>query len=213
MDNVRQEIYMVLGTVWFFQCIYMGIKKRKDKNFYHDPKLLNLLSGGAGIIPLLYDLMRLWELDIDSDSYLAVILLGIMVLLAVVFIVFRSFFAGKKYTVYNIAKADLEAILLQTLKKYELEYKKEEKNPHSMDTKILLGQYDASVEMTQRGGSGTTFDLVFEKFDQVYRFEDIVVDMKESINECTKAGRFRGMGEFAAAIGVVLFVVWIRSIL
>jgi len=207
MENIRQEIYMAIGTLWSFQCIYLGIKKRKGKNFYHEPKLMNLLPTGGSTLLLVYDFMEAWKLGTDSVSNFNIILLGILVL-STVFVVFRSFLGGKKYTVYNIAKTDIEAILLQTLKKYELECKKEEKNPHSIVTKILLEQYDASVEMTQRGGSGTTFDLVFEKFDRVYNFEDIVADIKESINESTKVSRFRGVHEFAAAIGIVLFFVW-----
>ncbi len=208
MDSGKLAIYRVMGIIYLIQCIYLGIKRRREKNFYHEPKLLNFFSAGAGLAVLLYDFIGIWELGTNSDEKLAVKLLGILLLL-VIFAFYRNFSTGKKYTVHNISKADLETILFQTLEKYGLEYRKKEESPHAMDTEIFLDQYDASVRMNQRAGNGKNFELVFIRFGSVYYFEEIVLDMKERVNESTKASRLRGISEFAAAIAILAFAAWL----
>lgn len=211
MDSGKMQLYLVIGAILLLQSIYLGLKKRKDKNFYREPKAINLLSGVTGIVLLLYDLTGLWELTVYRDERIAVIMAGLMVLL-LIFIVYRNFSTGEKYTVHNIDKAELEKILLGALDKYKLEYsKKEPKSKYSQESEVLLEQYNASARITTKGGSGKLFELVFNRFDQVYYFEDIVLDMKDSINKSTKAGRFRGIQEFAVAIGIVALAAWLYT--
>ncbi len=211
MDSGKLAIYILIGLVMLLNCVYTGIKKRRDKNFYQEPGLINLLSASAGTILLVYDFAGLWKFDVDRDSRLAVFLVGILVLLAI-FVAFRNLLAGKKYTVHNIEKKNLEQILIKTLERYELEYEKEERHPQSMVNNIMLVQYDASLEITQRGGKGTTFDLVFKKFEHVYYFEDIILDIRNSVNESSEADRLRGIYEFAAAAAILLIAGWLSRL-
>jgi len=211
MDSGRLAIYYVTAVFFLLQCIYLAIKKRKDKNFYHEPAYINLFSAGAGVILLLYDYYRVWGFGTDRDTNIAIILLGILILV-LLFVIFRNLSEGKKYTVHNIDKANLETILFQTFEKYELKYKKEENRPLAMDTEIFLEEYDASVKMNQSGGSGKNFQLVFVKFDHVYYFEDIILDIKEGINKSTQASRFRGVSEMALAVGIVLGAFWLGTL-
>ena len=161
---------------------------------------------------MVYNYMLLWEFEIgnDSDARTAIILLGILVIIAILFILKNSY-SGKKYTVTNIDRNELEKILAEVLGEYKLAYKKTKDHPQSMVTKIILEEeYDASIEVTQRGSGGRAFVLEFKGFDQLYDFENIIEDMKERVNGTTKANRLRGIGELAAAACLLVFVAWVR---
>jgi hypothetical protein len=193
------------------QGFYLFIIKRRDKNFYRDSGPLNMLSTGLGIILMVYNYMLLWEFEIgnDSDAKTAVMLLGILVTIAVLFIL-KNFFSGKKYTATNIDRDKLETILAEVLGEYELTYKKTKDHPQSMVTKITLEEYDSFIEVTQRGSGGRAFVLEFNGLDQLYDFENIIEDLKERINDTTKANRFRGIGDLAAVAGILVFFAWVR---
>jgi len=208
MDSGRQAVYIVIGVLWLFQDIYMAIIKRKDKNFYKEPKLINLLTGGISIVLLLYDFAGVWEPGMDRGT--DIVIVSLVLVLLMIFLVYRNFSTGKNYTVNNISKTDLKEILLRTLEKYGLEYTVKEKHPDSILFEVFLEEYDASVKMTQKGGSGKNFQLVFVKFDHVYYFEDIILDIKEGINKSTQASRFRGVSEMALAVGILAAGFWLN---
>jgi hypothetical protein len=130
-------------------------------------------------------------------------------MIAILFILINSF-SGRKYNVTNIGKDELETILAEVLGEYKLAYKKIKGHPQSMVTKITLEEYDSSIEVTQRGGGGRSFVLEFKGFSQVYDFDNIIEDMKERVNGTTKANRFRGIGELAAAACLLVFVAWVK---
>lgn len=211
MDSVKYAILILMAIVFLFQSIFLFIRKRRDKNFCSEPRALGFMSTGMGLAIILYDFFQIWDLGTDSDSKTAIVLLGIIILL-LIFAIYRNLSTGKKYTVTKIDKKDLDTILFETLDKYQLAYSIDKKNSQSMVTKVLLEEYDASIGMNQSGGSGKNFVLVFEKFDGVYYFEDIVLDMKERVNKTTKAGRFRGIGELAAAAFILVSAVWLRTL-
>lgn len=202
--------YLILVSI-LIQGFYLFIIKRRDKNFYRDSGPLNMLSTGLGIILMVYNYMLLWEFEIgnDSDAKTAVMLLGILVTIAVLFIL-KNFFSGKKYTATNIDRDKLETILAEVLGEYELTYKKTKDHPQSMVTKITLEEYDSFIEVTQRGSGGRAFVLEFNGLDQLYDFENIIEDLKERINDTTKANRFRGIGDLAAVAGILVFFAWVR---
>ncbi|NLZ90565.1 MAG: hypothetical protein GX918_01445 [Clostridiales bacterium] len=202
--------YLILVSI-LIQGFYLFIIKRRDKNFYRDSGPLNMLSTGLGIILMIYNYMLLWEFEIgnDSDAKTAVMLLGILVTIAVLFIL-KNFFSGKKYTATNIDRDKLETILAEVLGEYELTYKKTKDHPQSMVTKITLEEYDSFIEVTQRGSGGRAFVLEFNGLDQLYDFENIIEDLKERINDTTKANRFRGIGDLAAVAGILVFFAWVR---
>lgn len=202
--------YLILVSI-LIQGFYLFIIKRRDKNFYRDSGPLNMLSAGLGIILMVYNYMLLWEFEIgnDSDAKTAVMLLGILVTIAVLFIL-KNFFSGKKYTATNIDRDKLETILAEVLGEYELTYKKTKDHPQSMVTKITLEEYDSFIEVTQRGSGGRAFVLEFNGLDQLYDFENIIEDLKERINDTTKANRFRGIGDLAAVAGILVFFAWVR---
>lgn len=202
--------YLILVSI-LIQGFYLFIIKRRDKNFYRDSGPLNMLSTGLGIILMVYNYMLLWEFEIgnDSDAKTAVMLLGILVTIAVLFIL-KNFFSGKKYTATNIDRDKLETILAEVLGEYELTYKKTKDHPQSMVTKITLEEYDSFIEVTQRGSGGRAFVLEFNGLDQFYDFENIIEDLKERINDTTKANRFRGIGDLAAVAGILVFFAWVR---
>jgi hypothetical protein len=170
-----------------------------------------MLSTGLGIILMVYNYMLLWEFEIgnDSDAKTAVMLLGILVTIAVLFIL-KNFFSGKKYTATNIDRDKLETILAEVLGEYKLTHKKTKDHPQSMVTKITLEEYDSFIEVTQRGSGGRAFVLEFNGLDQLYDFENIIEDLKERINDTTKANRFRGIGDLAAVAGILVFFAWVR---
>ena len=62
---------------------------------------------------MIYNYMLLWEFEIgnDSDAKTAVMLLGILVTIAILFIL-KTFFR-KKYTATNIDRDKLETILVR----------------------------------------------------------------------------------------------------
>jgi hypothetical protein len=202
--------YLILVSI-LIQGFYLFIIKRRDKNFYRDSGPLNMLSTGLGIILMVYNYMLLWEFEIgnDSDAKTAVMLLGILVTIAVLFIL-KNLFSGKKYTATNIDRDKLETILAEVLGEYELTYKKTKDHPQSMVTKITLEEYDSFIEVTQRGSGGRAFVLEFNGLDQLYDFENIIEDLKERINDTTKANRFRGIGDLAAVAGILVFFAWVR---
>lgn len=202
--------YLILVSI-LIQGFYLFIIKRRDKNFYRDSGPLNMLSAGLGIILMVYNYMLLWEFEIgnDSDAKTAVMLLGILVTIAVLFIL-KNLFSGKKYTATNIDRDKLETILAEVLGEYELTYKKTKDHPQSMVTKITLEEYDSFIEVTQRGSGGRAFVLEFNGLDQLYDFENIIEDLKERINDTTKANRFRGIGDLAAVAGILVFFAWVR---
>lgn len=202
--------YLILVSI-LIQGFYLFIIKRRDKNFYRDSGPLNMLSTGLGIILMVYNYMLLWEFEIgnDSDAKTAVMLLGILVTIAVLFIL-KNFFSGKKYTATNIDRDKLETILAEVLGEYKLAYKKTKDHPQSMVTKITLEEYDSFIEVTQRGSGGRAFVLEFNGLDQLYDFENIIEDLKERINDTTKANRFRGIGDLAAVAGILVFFAWVR---
>lgn len=202
--------YLILVSI-LIQGSYLFIIKRRDKNFYRDSGPLNMLSTGLGIILMVYNYMLLWEFEIgnDSDAKTAVMLLGILVTIAVLFIL-KNLFSGKKYTATNIDRDKLETILAEVLGEYELTYKKTKDHPQSMVTKITLEEYDSFIEVTQRGSGGRAFVLEFNGLDQLYDFENIIEDLKERINDTTKANRFRGIGDLAAVAGILVFFAWVR---
>lgn len=202
--------YLILVSI-LIQGFYLFIIKRRDKNFYRDSGPLNMLSTGLGIILMIYNYMLLWEFEIgnDSDAKTAVMLLGILVTIAILFIL-KNFFSGKKYTATNIDRDKLETILAEVLGEYELTYKKTKDHPQSMVTKITLEEYDSFIEVTQRGSGGRAFVLEFNGLDQLYDFENIIEDLKERINDTTKANRFRGIGDLAAVAGILVFFAWVR---
>lgn len=202
--------YLILLSI-LIQGFYLFIIKRRDKNFYRDSGPLNMLSTGLGIILMVYNYMLLWEFEIgnDSDAKTAVMLLGILVTIAILFIL-KNFFSGKKYTATNIDRDKLETILAEVLGEYELTYKKTKDHPQSMVTKITLEEYDSFIEVTQRGSGGRAFVLEFNGLDQLYDFENIIEDLKERINDTTKANRFRGIGDLAAVAGILVFFAWVR---
>ena len=202
--------YLILVSI-LIQGFYLFIIKRRDKNFYRDSGPLNMLSAGLGIILMVYNYMLLWEFEIgnDSDAKTAVMLLGILVTIAILFIL-KNFFSGKKYTATNIDRDKLETILAEVLGEYELTYKKTKDHPQSMVTKITLEEYDSFIEVTQRGSGGRAFVLEFNGLDQLYDFENIIEDLKERINDTTKANRFRGIGDLAAVAGILVFFAWVR---
>lgn len=202
--------YLILVSI-LIQGFYLFIIKRRDKNFYRDSGPLNMLSTGLGIILMVYNYMLLWEFEIgnDSDAKTAVMLLGILVTIAILFIL-KNFFSGKKYTATNIDRDKLETILAEVLGDYKLTYKKTKDHPQSMVTKITLEEYDSFIEVTQRGSGGRAFVLEFNGLDQLYDFENIIEDLKERINDTTKANRFRGIGDLAAVAGILVFFAWVR---
>lgn len=202
--------YLILVSI-LIQGFYLFIIKRRDKNFYRDSGPLNMLSAGLGIILMVYNYMLLWEFEIgnDSDAKTAVMLLGILVTIAVLFIL-KNFFSGKKYTATNIDRDKLETILAEVLGEYKLTHKKTKDHPQSMVTKITLEEYDSFIEVTQRGSGGRAFVLEFNGLDQLYDFENIIEDLKERINDTTKANRFRGIGDLAAVAGILVFFAWVR---
>lgn len=202
--------YLILVSI-LIQGSYLFIIKRRDKNFYRDSGPLNMLSTGLGIILMVYNYMLLWEFEIgnDSDAKTAVMLLGILVTIAVLYIL-KNFFSGKKYTATNIDRDKLETILAEVLGEYKLAYKKTKDHPQSMVTKITLEEYDSFIEVTQRGSGGRAFVLEFNGLDQLYDFENIIEDLKERINDTTKANRFRGIGDLAAVAGILVFFAWVR---
>ncbi|HOC09494.1 MAG: hypothetical protein GXY97_01020 [Clostridiales bacterium] len=202
--------YLILVSI-LIQGFYLFIIKRRDKNFYRDSGPLNMLSTGLGIILMIYNYMLLWEFEIgnDSDAKTAVMLLGILVTIAILFIL-KNLFSGKKYTATNIDRDKLETILAEVLGEYELTYKKTKDHPQSMVTKITLEEYDSFIEVTQRGSGGRAFVLEFNGLDQLYDFENIIEDLKERINDTTKANRFRGIGDLAAVAGILVFFAWVR---
>ncbi len=202
--------YLILVSI-LIQGFYLFIIKRRDKNFYRDSGPLNMLSTGLGIILMVYNYMLLWEFEIgnDSDAKTAVMLLGILVTIAVLFIL-KNFFSGKKYTATNIDRDKLETILAEVLGEYKLTHKKTKDHPQSMVTKITLEEYDSFIEVTQRGSGGRAFVLEFNGLDQLYDFENIIEDLKERINDTTKANRFRGIGDLAAVAGILVFFAWVR---
>lgn len=202
--------YLILVSI-LIQGFYLFIIKRRDKNFYRDSGPLNMLSTGLGIILMVYNYMLLWEFEIgnDSDAKTAVMLLGILVTIAILFIL-KNLFSGKKYTATNIDRDKLETILAEVLGEYELTYKKTKDHPQSMVTKITLEEYDSFIEVTQRGSGGRAFVLEFNGLDQLYDFENIIEDLKERINDTTKANRFRGIGDLAAVAGILVFFAWVR---
>jgi hypothetical protein len=212
MDSGSAFLNYLIILSLLTQSFYLFIIKRRDKNFYKDSGPLNMLSTGLGIILMVYNYMLLWEFEIgnDSDARTAIILLGILVIIAILFILKNSY-SGKKYTVTNIDRNELEKILAEVLGEYKLAYKKTKDHPQSMVTKIILEEeYDASIEVTQRGSGGRAFVLEFKGFDQLYDFENIIEDMKERVNGTTKANRLRGIGELAAAACLLVFVAWVR---
>ena len=211
MDSVKYAILTLMAIVFLFQSIFLFIRKRRDKNFCSEPRVLGFMSTGMGLAIILYDFFQIWDLGTDSDSKTAIVLLGTIILL-LIFVIYRNLSTGKKYTVTKIDKKDLDTILFETLDKYQLAYSIDKKNSQSMVTKVLLEECDASIEMNQSGGSGKKFVLVFEKFDGVYYFEDIVLDMKERVNQSTKAGRLRGIGELAAVAFILVSAVWLRTL-
>lgn len=202
--------YLILVSI-LIQGFYLFIIKRRDKNFYRDSGPLNMLSTGLGIILMVYNYMLLWEFEIgnDSDAKTAVMLLGILVTIAILFIL-KNFFSGKKYTATNIDRDKLETILAEVLGEYKLTHKKTKDHPQSMVTKITLEEYDSFIEVTQRGSGGRAFVLEFNGLDQLYDFENIIEDLKERINDTTKANRFRGIGDLAAVAGILVFFAWVR---
>lgn len=202
--------YLILVSI-LIQGFYLFIIKRRDKNFYRDSGPLNMLSTGLGIILMVYNYMLLWEFEIgnDSDAKTTVMLLGILVTIAVLFIL-KNFFSGKKYTATNIDRDKLETILAEVLGEYKLTHKKTKDHPQSMVTKITLEEYDSFIEVTQRGSGGRAFVLEFNGLDQLYDFENIIEDLKERINDTTKANRFRGIGDLAAVAGILVFFAWVR---
>ena len=202
--------YLILVSI-LIQGFYLFIIKRRDKNFYRDSGPLNMLSTGLGIILMIYNYMLLWEFEIgnDSDAKTAVMLLGILVTIAILFIL-KNFFSGKKYTATNIDRDKLETILAEVLGEYKLTHKKTKDHPQSMVTKITLEEYDSFIEVTQRGSGGRAFVLEFNGLDQLYDFENIIEDLKERINDTTKANRFRGIGDLAAVAGILVFFAWVR---
>jgi hypothetical protein len=202
--------YLILVSI-LIQGFYLFIIKRRDKNFYRDSGPLNMLSTGLGIILMVYNYMLLWEFEIgnDSDAKTAVMLLGILVTIAILFIL-KNLFSGKKYTATNIDRDKLETILAEVLGEYKLTYKKTKDHPQSMVTKITLEEYDSFIEVTQRGSGGRAFVLEFNGLDQLYDFENIIEDLKERINDTTKANRFRGIGDLAAVAGILVFFAWVR---
>lgn len=202
--------YLILVSI-LIQGFYLFIIKRRDKNFYRDSGPLNMLSTGLGIILMVYNYMLLWEFEIgnDSDAKTAVMLLGILVTIAVLFIL-KNLFSGKKYTATNIDRDKLETILAEVLGEYKLTHKKTKDHPQSMVTKITLEEYDSFIEVTQRGSGGRAFVLEFNGLDQLYDFENIIEDLKERINDTTKANRFRGIGDLAAVAGILVFFAWVR---
>jgi hypothetical protein len=202
--------YLILVSI-LIQGFYLFIIKRRDKNFYRDSGPLNMLSTGLGIILMVYNYMLLWEFEIgnDSDAKTAVMLLGILVTIAILFIL-KNLFSGKKYTATNIDRDKLETILAEVLGEYKLTHKKTKDHPQSMVTKITLEEYDSFIEVTQRGSGGRAFVLEFNGLDQLYDFENIIEDLKERINDTTKANRFRGIGDLAAVAGILVFFAWVR---
>ena len=78
-----------------------------------------------------------------------------------------------------------------------------------MVTKITLEEYDSFIEVTQRGSGGRAFVLEFNGLDQLYDFENIIEDLKERINDTTKANRFRGIGDLAA-VAAFWYFAWVR---
>lgn len=202
--------YLILVSI-LIQGFYLFIIKRRDKNFYRDSGPLNMLSAGLGIILMVYNYMLLCEFEIgnDSDAKTTVMLLGILVTIAILFIL-KNFFSGKKYTATNIDRDKLETILAEVLGEYKLAYKKTKDHPQSMVTKITLEEYDSFIEVTQRGSGGRAFVLEFNGLDQLYDFENIIEDLKERINDTTKANRFRGIGDLAAVAGILAFFAWVR---
>lgn len=202
--------YLILVSI-LIQGFYLFIIKRRDKNFYRDSGPLNMLSTGLGIILMIYNYMLLWEFEIgnDSDAKTAVMLLGILVTIAILFIL-KNLFSGKKYTATNIDRDKLETILAEVLGEYKLTHKKTKDHPQSMVTKITLEEYDSFIEVTQRGSGGRAFVLEFNGLDQLYDFENIIEDLKERINDTTKANRFRGIGDLAAVAGILVFFAWVR---
>lgn len=202
--------YLILVSI-LIQGSYLFIIKRRDKNFYKDSGPLNMLSAGLGIILMVYNYMLLCEFEIgnDSDAKTTVMLLGILVTIAILLIL-KNFFSGKKYTATNIDRDKLETILAEVLGEYKLAYKKTKDHPQSMVTKITLEEYDSFIEVTQRGSGGRAFVLEFNGLDQLYDFENIIEDLKERINDTTKANKFRGIGDLAAVAGILVFFAWVR---
>lgn len=212
MESGRLIIHNLIILSLLIQGLYSFILKRRDKNFYSESKLITMLSSGSGMVLLLYDFLclRRFEDDFDSDGKVAVIFLGIM-LLMLIFTFLRTNLYVKKYTAANINKGQLETILTETLGEYNLAYETKKDHPQSMVTKLVLEEYDASIEVTQRGGSGKNFALQFKGFDQIYDFDNIIEDMKQRINGVSKAGRFRGAGDLALAAALLIFVAWMRT--
>lgn len=200
--------YLILISI-LIQSFYLFIIKRRDKNFYKESAPINMLSTALGIILMVNNYMLLLEFDIgdDSDAKIAIILLAILVMIAILFILINSF-SGRKYNVTNIGKDELETILAEVLGNTSLHIKIKG-HPQSMVTKITLEEYDSSIEVTQRG-RGRSFVLEFKGFSQVYDFDNIIEDMKERVNGTTKANRFRGIGELAAAACLLVFVAWVK---
>lgn len=211
MESGRYAILVLMATVFLLQSVYLFIKKRRDKNFCSEPRILGFMSTGLGLAIILYDFFGIWDFDLDSASKTAIALLAIMILL-LIFVASRSFSSGKKFTVTNIEKKDLEEILFGTLNKYQLAYSTDKKDSQSMVSKVQLEESDASIKINQSGGNGKNFVLVFEKFEQVYYYEDIIIDMKERVNQVAKAGRLRGIGELAAAAAIIAFALWTRTL-
>ena len=185
MESSRVIIHNLIILSFLIHGLYSFLIKRRDKNFYSESKLISMLSSGSGIILLLYDFTFLGmdEYNLDNDSKMAIILLGILLLIYIIFFL-KSNLSGKKYNITNIDKGDFDTILSETLQKYGLAYKIDKNNSQSMVTKITIEEeYDASIEVTQRGGGGRSFALEFKGFSQVFDFDNIIQDMKERVNE------------------------------
>lgn len=210
MDNGRLLIQILILISLTVQGLYSFLIKCRDKNFYSEPKLLGLLSTCMGFLIILYDYSEIWEFGTDSDTNTAIILLGILILI-LISVSIKGLFSANTYTVSNIDKNDLERILFETFDNYGLACRIDEKNPQTMITTILLDEYDASAEITQKGSSGKNFIIAFKKFSQIYCREDILLDIKEKVNQTTKAKPYRGVGDLVSILVLIAFAAWVFS--
>ncbi|KJS22110.1 MAG: hypothetical protein VR72_07040 [Clostridiaceae bacterium BRH_c20a] len=209
MDRLNLTLTTMLVVLFIIQIISVVFKKRKEKNFYQEFKVVDFLSKFLSVVFFVSSLVDIFFFEENiltgSKIYLLVILLVVTV--AFLFLT-RNFFSSKDFIAVNIKDDQFLSIASQILRKYELNYEISENLSESL---ITLDQGEAVIKIKPEGIVSTSLSVKFIRFSEIYCYEDIIAEMKDQINKTTKINSFRGLIDLALVILLLAFIIWISA--
>lgn len=215
MDNYylilryRLFLQLIMGILFSFQIISVGIKKRLQGNFLDDNSFINTLIVNFGFFIIGFEFFMISTKDPSAYNSNYLLLISVIIFFTISLVVYLN--KSKNYSVYNITDNELDLIINKVFIKYKikLDVKKEYDDfKYKIDSGIGKS---AVIKVKNRGLFKKWISINIKRYKYLYHYDNLIEDIKDKVNESTKVNKNRGMGELISAFVVLIFILFIYN--